>query len=84
MSLKRCCAGRSWKFMNFVFYIVKNNAKTKSMALDTLTKPDQGSAASVPSVLFSHWREMLNQTSLDGPTRAGYTAAIEGWLNSQG
>ena len=34
----------------------------------------------VPTIIFPNWREMLNQASLSGAARGGYTLAISNYL----
>ncbi len=44
---------------------------------------DQGQnlgSPGVPAVLFANWREVLHQSRLGEPTRAGYALAISGYL----
>jgi hypothetical protein len=46
-------------------------------------KPEQGAGgrfSPVPTIIFPNWREMLNQASLSGAARGGYTLAISNYL----
>ena len=47
-----------------------------------LTDPNlKTGSAGVPTVIFTNWREVLNQTGLGEATRAGYSLAIAGYLD---
>jgi integron integrase len=35
----------------------------------------------MPTVIFAHWRELLNKSALPEPLRSGYTVAVSGYLD---
>src|SRR5258706_3738178 len=56
-------------------------AKKKSAMSEMQPRSAQARGAAPPAPgFFSHWREMLNQTSLGGGTRRSYAEAIDSYL----
>ena len=47
----------------------------------TQTQADGVASDNVPAVIFSNWREILNQSSLSKGMRGGYALAIGGYLD---